>query len=162
MMSFDKYVFRKAEQEDTCAVYSLYKSVVGDEFCVWNDAYPGMLEIRDDLASDNLFVLTDGEKVIGAISIVHENELDEFDCFTHDGAEIARVAVAKEHRGKGLSGKMVGEVENILRERDCKALHLSVAKANTPAYKTYLRVGFLTVGEAELYGGDYYLMEKDL
>ncbi len=161
-MSDDKYIFRKANTYDATAVYALYKSVLGEEFCVWNDAYPDMLEIEADLAADDLFVLTEGEKIIGAISIVPENELDGFDCFTGDGSEIARVVIAKEYRGKGLSCKMVGEIEKILCKRGCKAIHLSVAKSNIPACKTYIKAGFKTVGEAEMYGGDYYIMEKQI
>ncbi len=162
MMSSDKYIFRKAEKEDASAVYALYKSVIGEEFCVWNDAYPDMIEIEGDLDENDLFVLTEGEKIIGAISIVPENELDGFDCFTSDGAEIARVVIAKEYRDRGLSYKMVGEMEKILLKRDYKSIHLSVAKSNIPAYKTYIKAGFKTVGEAEIYGGDYYLMEKQI
>ncbi len=43
-----------------------------------------------------------------------------------------------------------------------KSIHLSVAKSNIPAYKTYIKLGFKTVGEVEIYGGDYYLMEKQI
>ncbi len=161
-MSIDRYIFRKAEREDIAAVYALYKSVIGDEFCVWNDAYPDMLEIECDLGADDLFVLTYDGKTIGAISIVPENELDNFECFTRYGSEIARVVVAKEYRGRGLSGKMVGEIEEVLRKREIYAIHLSVANANIPAYKTYIKAGFKTVGEAHIYGGYYYLMEKHL
>ncbi len=161
-MTTDKYIFRKAKREDTSDIYSLYKSVLGEEFCAWNENYPDMLEIEGDLAADNLFVLTDSERIIGAISIVPENELDGFDIFTSAGAEIARVVIAKEYRGCGLSGKMVAETEAILRKRGCKAIHLSVAKTNIPARKTYIKAGFQTVGEAEIYGGEYYLMEKEI
>ncbi len=161
-MLSDKYIFRKAEKEDAFSVYALYKSVVGEEFCVWNDAYPDRLEIEGDLAANDLFVLVNGEKIIGAISIVPENELDGFDCFTIDGPEIARVVIAKEYRGKGLSYKMVSEIEKILCDRGMKSIHLSVAKANIPAYKTYIKAGFKTVGEVEIYGGDYYIMEKQI
>ncbi len=159
-MPFSKYAFRKATREDASAIYALYKSVIGEEFCVWTESYPDMLEIDGDLKTDNLFVLTDGEKIIGAISIVPENELDGFASFTSDGAEIARVVIAKEYRGKSLSKEMVSEIEKILCNRGAKAIHLSVAKSNFPAFKTYIKAGFKAVGEAEMYGGDYYLMEK--
>ncbi len=161
-MLTQQYDFRNAKREDASDIYSLYKSVLGEEFCVWNENYPDMLEIEGDLTSDNLFVLTDREKIIGAISIVPENELDAFDIFTSAGAEIARVVIAKDYRGNGLSGKMMEEIETVLRKRGCKSIHLSVAKANIPARKTYIKAGFQTVGEAEIYGGEYFLMEKEI
>ncbi len=160
MTAADKYIFEKAKREDAFAVLALYKSVIGEEFCVWNENYPETLEIEGDLTADDLFVLRDGEKIIGAISIVPENELDSFDLFTSYGAEIARVVIAKGYRGNGLSGKMLKEIEAVLRKRGAKAIHLSVAKTNIPACKTYIKAGFKTLGEAEIFGGEYYLMEK--
>ena len=55
---------------------------------------------------------------------------------------------------------MVQSIESILRSNGCKAIHLSVVKTNVPAYKTYIKAGFAVVGEAQMFGNDYYLMEK--
>ena len=142
---------------------SLYESAKNGAFCVWNDNYPSMIEIEHDLETMNLYVMTDGSKVIGAISVVPENELDGFDCWSwKDGKEIARVVIDKDYQGHGLSHQMVQSIESILRENGCKAIHLSVAKSNIPAYKTYIKAGFAVVGEAQMYGNDYYLMEKEI
>lgn len=120
-----------------------------------------MTEIEHDLETSNLYVMTDGSKVIGAISVVPENELDSFDCWScKDGKEIARVVIDKDYQGHGLSFEMMQNVESILRESGHKAIHLSVVKSNIPAYKTYIKADFAIVGEAQMYGNDYYLMEK--
>ena len=120
-----------------------------------------MTEIEHDLETKNLYVMTDGSKVIGAISVVPENELDSFDCWScKDGKEIARVVIDKDYQGHGLSFEMMKNVESILRESGHKAIHLSVVKSNIPAYKTYIKADFAIVGEAQMYGNDYYLMEK--
>ena len=55
---------------------------------------------------------------------------------------------------------MIQCIAPILRKNGCKAIHLSVVKTNVPAYKTYIKAGFAVVGEAQMYGNDYYLMEK--
>ena len=152
-----------ATQEDAQQVLSLYQSARSGEFCVWNDSYPSMTEIEHDLETKNLYVMTDGSKVIGAISVVPENELDGFDCWScKDGKEIARVVIDKAYQGYGLSFEMVQNIASILRKNGCNAIHLSVVKTNIPAYKTYIKAGFVTVGEADLYGNRYYLMEKAL
>ena len=92
-----------------------------------------------------------------------ENELDEFHCWRcKDGKEIARVVIAQAYQGQGLSFEMVQSIVPILREQGYKAIHLSVVKTNLPAYKTYVKAGFVTVGEADMYGNSYYLMEKAL
>lgn len=160
-MCLTKQNFRIATQEDAAQVLSLYESAKGGAFCVWNESYPSMTEIRQDLETGNLYVMTDGSKVIGAISVVPENELDEFACWScKTGREIARVVIDKACRGHGLSFEMVQSIVPILRQNGCKAIHLSVVKSNIPAYKTYTKAGFTIVGEAQMYGNDYYLMEK--
>lgn len=156
-----KQGFRLAGQEDAGQVLSLYKSAQSGEFCVWNDDYPSITEIMQDLETKNLYVMTDGSKIIGAISVVPENELDGFDCWLcKTGREIARVVIDRAYQGRGLSFEMVHNIMSILREKDCKAVHLSVVKTNIPAYRTYIKAGFAVVGEAQMYGNDYYLMEK--
>ena len=156
-----KQNFRMATQDDAAQVLSLYERAKSDALCVWNDSYPSMTEIEHDLETKNLYVMTDGGKVIGAISVVPENELDGFDCWScKDGKEIARVVIDKACQGRGLSFEMVQSIVPILRKNGCKAIHLSVVKTNIPAYKTYVKAGFAVVGEAQMYGNDYYLMEK--
>ena len=156
-----KQNFRMATQDDAAQVLSLYESAKSGAFCVWNESYPSMTEIEHDLETGNLYVMTDGSKIIGAISVVPENELDGFDCWScKDGKEIARVVIDKAHQGYGLSFEMVQNIVPILLRNGCKAIHLSVVKSNIPAYKTYRKAGFAVVGEAQMYGNDYYLMEK--
>lgn len=150
-----------AQQDDASHVLSLYQSAQSYAFCVWNDIYPSITEIEHDLETKNLYVMTDGSKIIGAISVVPENELDSFDCWSYkDGKEIARVVIDKAYQGQGLSFEMVQYVEAILQRNGCKAIHLSVVKSNIPAYKIYIKAGFIVVGEAQMYNNDYYLMEK--
>ena len=157
------YCFRIAEWNDAERVLFLYESAKESELCVWNESYPTSLEIEHDLETKNLYVMTDSSKIIGAISIVPENELDGFDCWSNKaGKEIARVVIDKAYQGQGLSLEMVRSIEVILRERGHKAIHLSVVKTNAPAYKTYLKAGFAVVGESQMYGNDYYLMEKTI
>lgn len=140
---------------------SLYESAKADRFCTWNDYYPTMTEIAHDLETENLYVLTEGGRIIGALSVVPENELDGLDCWSsRDGREIARVVVDGACRGRGLAFEMVERIAAILGGRGCKAIHLSAAKSNIPAWKTYRKAGFAVVGEARMYGNDFYLMEK--
>lgn len=157
--------FRPATACEADEVLALYQSVKGHGTCVWDDDYPTMREIAHDLETGNLYVLSDGCQIIGTISIVPENELDDQDCFVcRDGSqrEIARIAVRREWRGYGLAGQMVERIADRLRNEGCHAIHLSAASANVPALKTYRKIGFCKAGEAYLYGGLYSLLELDL
>ena len=160
-MNEQKLNFRIARQGEEEQVLSLYQSAKGSAFCVWNESYPTMTEIEHDLETKSLYVMTDGSKIIGAISIVPENELDCFDCWSYkDGKEIARVVIDKAYQGQGLSFEMVKSIESILQEKGHTSIHLSVVKTNIPAYNTYIKAGFSIAREAQMYGNDYYLMEK--
>ncbi len=155
--------FRKAKIEELQKVYELYESVKGSRFCVWNAFYPGVEEVCHDFETGNLYILTNQNAVIGALSVVPEKELDIYTCWTFvDGTEreIARVVVAKEYQGRGLSQYMVEQVAAILQKEGCGSIHLSVVKGHVPALKTYMKAGFHVVGEADMYGDSYFLMEK--
>ncbi len=157
------YLFRNAFVNENNAIYDLYKSVKGVGFCVWDEDYPNMKEILHDLETDNLFVLVCDKRIIGAISVVPENELDDFKCFkVNDGTqkEIARIVVDPAFQGRGLASVMVQGVINELSKKGYRAIHLSAVKTNIPALKTYNRLGFEIMCETKLYGGTYYLLEK--
>ena len=159
------YVFIQAGEEDANQVLALYHAVIGKEFCTWNESYPGMHEIRTDMENADLFVFKAGLEIIGAISIVPENELDDLELWRiRDGkiAEIARVAVAPEYQGRGLALKMVLETEKILRQRDYRAVHLLAARINLPACHTYQKADYQRMGECEMFGHEFYAFEKEL
>ena len=157
-------LMRTAVREDIPAVLSLYRSVIGRPFCVWNEEYPGMLEIETDLAYETLFLFYEDGILLGAVSVVPENELDGLPQWSarEKTAEIARVVVAPAHQGNGYAARMVQRVLKLLRLRGFCAVHLSAAERNIPACKTYDRLGFAKAGEADLYGHHFFLMEKQL
>ena len=154
--------FRLAKMEEAAEIAALYHSVNGLPFCTWDETYPGAEEIQGDLATDCLFVLENEGTLVGAISIVPENELDDRECWTvkENASEFARVVIRPSDQGKGLSRCLVEGVIEEMRKRGAKAVHLSVAKQNIPAQKLYRREGFEFVGEADMYGHSYFLCEK--
>lgn len=156
--------FRKAEKEEQAAVLGVYRLVTGLPFCVWNEAYPGEFEVSHDTETGNLYLLEDGKRIIGTVSVVPENELDDLDAWRirENAAEIARVAVIPDEQGKGFAHVLVREILSVLRERGIRAVHLMAAEGNLPARKTYLSAGFVPVGECDMYGNHYILMEKAL
>ena len=154
-------VFRKANKTDVENVLLLYRSAVGGEYCTWNENYPTDFEIDGDLAAGCLFVLEEDGKIIGAGSIVPENELNGMPVWEEsDAGEIARITVCPECRGRGLSHVIVEGLMQSLLEKGRKAVHLSVAVKNVPARRTYAGLGFETKGKTEMYGNTYFLSEK--
>lgn len=157
-------IFRNAERIETQTILDLYSCVKGLSFCNWNEQYPGIQEISHDIETSNLFVMIHNSQIIGAISIVPENELDYKLCWSvrKETNEIARVVIHPDYQGKGYSKQLVLNVLEKLRERGCRGVHLAVAAANIPARKTYSQIGFITVDECDMYDDHYFLCEKAL
>ncbi len=154
--------FRKAKEEEKNIIVSMYDLVKGRDYCTWNEFYPTIDDAEHDISLGNLYCLVDGGELLGAVSVVSPNEMDGMECFkARNGLikEIARVVVAPVHQGKGLAKFMVQKLLDEFWAEGVTAVHLSVASKNIPAYKTYERVGFKKVGEAQMYGGEYILME---
>lgn len=154
--------FRKARDGEQSAVAGLYRSVIGQAGCSWNEYYPGEIELCEDFTTENIYVLTLNEAVIGAVSVVHTNELDHLDCWHRkDGTqkELARVVIAAEHQGHGYAYEMMTRMLSVLRADGCGAVHLLVNSKNVSAQRLYRKFGFLPRGECDMYGHHYYACE---
>ena len=156
--------FRKAKTSEAGTILALYQSVIGTPFCTWNEYYPGEEEIADDLAHESLFVLEEEGEIIGAISIVPENEMDDLTCWTirENAREFARVVIRPDQQQKGLSSRLIDGIFKELQQQGCAAVHIAVAKENTPAQRLYRKAGFSFCGETDMYGHSYFLCEKGL
>ena len=110
-----------ALKEDLSNVLSLYETVKKQKFCVWDDEYPTIENIEYDFNHECLYVLKEENKVIGAISVNYENELDELIdvwLYTKDVCEIARVVIDPNYQNKGLGEFMINEMCKLLREKE--------------------------------------------
>jgi GNAT superfamily N-acetyltransferase len=56
--------------------------------------------------------------------------------------EIDNLVVAPTHRSSGIGSLLIGHLEAIARERDCKLLVLDSYTANHPSHRLYHRLGF--------------------
>ncbi len=155
--------FRNANLGDLPQISSLYRAAIGTPGCTWNESYPGAFELEHDFASGNLYVLSEGEKVVGAVSVVSPNELDDAYAWEVQNAkEIARVVISQDCKGRGLAVQMLSQLFEELKQEGFAAIHLSAACCNSAAVKTYQRLGFSFPAQAHLYGHQFYLCEKKL
>lgn len=163
-METEKTVFRKAMKSDVKTVVDIYRAATGSEFCTWDEIYPGLYDAEEDLSAGTLFVLESAGEIIGAVSIVPENEMDDLKCWKvrEKAREFARVVIRPQDQGKGLSGEIIKGVIRELRNMGTAAVHIAAAKVNVPALKLYRKCGFDFRGETEMYGNSYYLCEKIL
>lgn len=153
-------IFRRAEADEIDEITRLYKQPMHTRFCPWNEYYPTEEDARHDLASGALYVITEEGKIIGVCTAVTENELGELPFWKEKNArEIARVTVEQDRRGRGAGFAMVHSLISLMKSEGARAIHLAVYVNNVPALKMYEKLGFTSVGKAEMYGNMYLLME---
>lgn len=100
-------------------------------------------EFEDMIRSDNTVVhrLTARRSVIGfAISRIAADE-----------AEILTIAVASNHRGRGLSKTLLSTHLGYLAGRGVRTVFLEVEENNQPARRLYDKAGFTIAGRRERY-----------
>lgn len=84
-----------------------------------------------------LWVLDDQEEGVVGYAVVW--------CILDQG-EIANIAVAPGHRGRGWGGRLLGDMLGVARKRGVKTMYLEVRVSNEAARALYERLGFRRVG----------------
>ncbi len=80
-------------------------------------------------------------------------------------AHITTIAIAPEHRHRGLGRKLLNHAENAMRKKDFEAMVLEVRVSNFAARNLYLNYGYVIIQKLKGYyqnGEDAYLMSKTL
>lgn len=156
--------FEAAAADDLDAVVLLYHAAVGTPGCTWHDGYPSRETAEEDMAAGGLYVLRLGDRIVGAVSIAPENELDGMECFAiRDGArEFARITVLSEFRGRGYAGYMLRQITEAAKRAGVTAWHILVAACNPSALALYRSLGFAFLDKCEMYDNRYYIGEKAL
>ena len=121
------YNFRKANTDDLQRIWIILQQAIAqrkhDGSSQWQDGYPNEKSIKSDIENNAGFVLSEENKVVGycAILINDEPEYDniEGEWLTNgDFVVYHRVAIAKEHIGKGLAKKMLKYIEDFALENN--------------------------------------------
>jgi len=157
-------ILRPAKKEELPEILKMYRSVIGKPGCNWSISYPNEITLQEDFRSGNLYVLGKGKKIIGAGSIVPQNELDDILCwhFRENAREIARIVIAPEYQGKGYGKYLVNKLCRRLKKSSCNAVHLLVSTKNNHALNLYRETGFFSRGSVHRYEHDYYAFERKL
>ena len=154
-----------ATEEDRQEILSLYREQVGKEFCPWTEDYPSNETIDFDLSRNALIIMREDDKIIAAISLEEDEEVDALDCWDESlnpVGELARVAVSPKEQGKGIAKIMMKRGMDELKARGYKGIHIIVNKHNIKAIKSYKDFEFNVVGECHLYDQDFLCYEKEL
>ena len=102
--------------------------------------YQEETKIAGDPSAGTLCLPEGNHQMLGAISIVPENEPDRFSCraVKENARKFAGVVIKPE----GLSVYPVESVIRELQRQGVAAIHIAAAKKNTPAQKLCRKTGF--------------------
>lgn len=131
-----KLVFRKADPEDSDAVYGFICKLEQQKM----DYEAFKCRFRQQVISPLiLFILAENEGVpVGFLSCHNQNLLH------HDGTvfEIVELVVDEASRGRGVGKKMIGYLEEQLKDTDYELLEVASNVKRTQAHNFYEQCGF--------------------
>lgn len=169
----------RAKKEEINEIYEFYIEIVEYMDTVglrlgWDiEKYPN-LEFVDEMVHDgSMFVIRENDEIICAAAVNHNvnPEYDDIDWEVKGPKEkissIHALAVSPKYRGKNISDRFIGEIEEHCKNNGDLAIHFDVIDFNTPAYKLYMRSGYNDLGAIEMYyevvgTKSFYMLEKVL
>lgn len=157
------YKFTLAEPNDFSKILSLYRSLIGTPGCTWNEYYPSMDTIEEDVNSNSLYTLKDvSGKIIAVASAGKFDELTDLQWSMSNPCELARIGVLSEYQNQGIGRFMLQNVLLAVKERGFDGVRMLVSKNNSAALALYEKNGFIRCGEAFMYEIDFYCYELRL
>lgn len=157
--------FGKARPEDAEAIFALYRRamVIGRQngSSDWDESYPTREYLEEDLALERLFVLRDGEMLVGAVTLLETDDLDAEPLGWRDLRSCApvRLCVAPEQQGRHLGELLMRRIMHYAKEQGYESMRLLAAVANPAANRLYTRMGFTYRGAVRLYETDFNAYE---
>lgn len=164
-----KHAFRQAEKSDLAQIWLIIQSAIvqrkADGSDQWQDGYPNLNLLREDIQSLKGFVLVDGEAVIGycAISINDEPEYDAIEgswLTQGDFAVFHRLAISNTHAGKGLGIMMIQFIEAVAANKGVKSVKADTNHDNPAMLKCFEQSGYTYCGIVHFRGSPRKAYEK--
>ena len=155
-----------AKKEDAQEIYQLYHSLIDMPYSTWDEEYPTMEIVMEDVEKHTTLVLKDDAgKIISAIAVWMEFEFADAAAWYADvtrWAMLCRLGVDKAHQGKGIAKGMLRAAMDYAREQGCQAVQFLVAKSNPIAQRAYAALDFDVCGEAEMWEEQWLCYQKRL
>ena len=163
------YHFRKAEISESSRIWEILQQAIqrrkGDGSNQWQDGYPNLDIVKQDIEKGVGFVLTNRETIVGysAVLINDEPEYDKIDGkWLSNGAFVVfhRVAISEECLGKGLAKKIIKSIEDFALDNKIYSVKADTNFDNVAMMKTFEKCGYSYCGEVSISGSPRKAYEK--
>jgi GNAT superfamily N-acetyltransferase len=165
------YNFRKAVLTDVPQIWEIIQQAIlrrkKDGSQQWQDGYPNVSVIEEDILKGVGYVLTDNETISGYTAIMINDEpayanLEGKWLTNEDFVVVHRLAVSDNYIGQGLAQKMMLCTEEIALENNIFSVKVDTNFDNIPMLKIFEKLGYTYCGEVMLRGGIRKAFEKKL
>ena len=165
------YNFRKATLKDANIIWTILEQAINrrkqDGSEQWQDGYPNISVVKNDLQKEAGYVLTDNDLIIGYASIVFNDEpayseLNGTWLTTGHFAVLHRLALSEDSLGKGLAKKIMLYAEEVAAANNIFSIKVDTNFDNIPMLKIFEKLGYIYCGEVEFRGSKRKAFEKIL
>ena len=163
-------IIRKAKISDLKEIMEMYKSCVKGMIASgvdqWDDTYPDIETISQDLEKQSYYVAEIEGEIIGGINIDRNQDKTYLEIDWKDKSDsflvVHRLGVKEEFWKKKIGKKLMIFAENMVIEKGLKSIRLDTYSGNPKAMEFYRRLGYRELGSINLKPNknEYYCFEK--
>ena len=161
---------RKAKISDLGNIMIMYKScvkgMIANGIDQWDDTYPDIDTINQDLEKQSYYVVEEKGEIIGGINIDQNQDKTYLDIDWEDKSDsflvVHRLGVKEEFWNKKIGKYLMLFTEKIVEEKGLKSIRLDTYSGNPKAMEFYRRLGYRELGSINLKPNknEYYCFEK--
>lgn len=165
------YTFRKAEISEADSIWKLLQQAIirrkNDGSNQWQDGYPNLNVVKNDIEKGYGFVLVERKTIIGYVAVMINNEpayeVIEGKWLTNDNfVVIHRVAIDENYLGKGLAKKIMNYVEDFALQNNIYSIKADTNFDNFAMMKIFENLNYNLCGEVFFRGAPRKAYEKVL
>ena len=153
------YQFRPAKISEAFEIWQILKDAIQrrkeDGSNQWQDGYPNMDVVKNDIERKIGFVLTRNDNIIGYTAIIINDEPDyiniEGKWLTNQEFMVYhRVAISKKFLAKGMGKKMMKLIEKYALSKNIYSLKADTNHDNIPMLKIFEKMGYSFCGTVHI------------
>ncbi len=170
-MNQENLLFRQAVQTDIPAIWGILQQSIErrriDGSDQWQDGYPNLSTVENDVQNGNNYVLIGEEKIIATAALIfnYEPTYDVIDgawLTNGDFLVVHRIGVSDEVLGKGFAKKFLGLIADFAKENQIYSIKIDTHFDNVAMLKILEKLGYTYCGEIRVRDGKRKAFEKVL
>lgn len=170
-MNQENLNFRKGKPEETPEIWKILQQSIErrriDGSTQWQDGYPNISTVENDIEKGYNYVLTLDDKIIATAALIFNNEptydvIDGAWLTDEDFLVVHRVGVSDEVAGKGFATKFFQIFEDFAKENEVYSIKVDTNFDNLAMLKILEKLDYTYCGEIQVRDGARKAYEKVL